>query len=78
MNQIILYGTVSAVTDTQLADAVNKLIREGYQPFGGPFVGQAASGSVLVQAIVKYRDEAEEEERKARQAVHSALHGPGR
>ncbi|EFF2284135.1 TPA: DUF1737 domain-containing protein, partial [Escherichia coli] len=46
------YDVVRAVSPSDLADALAQKIREGWQPYGGPFSSYTDDGAALIQAIV--------------------------
>jgi len=53
------YATITARGDTELVDAVNRYIREGWQPLGGPAFAAAkdqtgAEYGTLIQAMVRH------------------------
>lgn len=56
---IVEYRIVTAYTITSLANAVNDLIRQGYQPFGSPFLTDGycihVGGLGVAQAMVRYK-----------------------
>ncbi|EEC7950212.1 DUF1737 domain-containing protein [Escherichia coli] len=46
------YDVVRAASPSDLADALAQKIREGWQPYGGPFSSYTDDGAALIQAIV--------------------------
>ncbi|EGD0492326.1 DUF1737 domain-containing protein [Escherichia coli] len=50
------YDVVRAASPSDLADALAQKIREGWQPYGGPFSSYTDDGSALIQAIVAEGD----------------------
>ncbi|EMQ5325449.1 DUF1737 domain-containing protein, partial [Escherichia coli] len=50
------YDVVRAVSPSDLADALAQKIREGWQPYGGPFSSYTDDGAALIQAIVAEGD----------------------
>ncbi|EFI8198792.1 DUF1737 domain-containing protein [Escherichia coli] len=50
------YDVVRAASPSDLADALAQKIREGWQPYGGPFSSYTDDGAALIQAIVAEGD----------------------
>ncbi|HGU4347670.1 TPA: DUF6645 domain-containing protein [Escherichia coli] len=50
------YYVVRAASPSDLADALAQKIREGWQPYGGPFSSYTDDGAALIQAIVAEGD----------------------
>ncbi|EQB6665098.1 DUF1737 domain-containing protein, partial [Escherichia coli] len=46
------YDVVRAASPSDLADTLAQKIREGWQPYGGPFSSYTDDGAALIQAIV--------------------------
>jgi hypothetical protein len=58
MEQIIEYKTVYIRDDSleKLDIAVNKLIKDGFQPFGSPCItSKTEAGFIACQAMVRYK-----------------------
>lgn len=53
--KIVRYDVVACYDWGEVAVDVNKLLKDGWQPYGAPFV----SGTSLCQAVVQYEDEQE-------------------
>ncbi|MCW3407503.1 DUF6645 domain-containing protein [Escherichia coli] len=50
------YDVVRAASPSDLADTLAQKIREGWQPYGGPFSSYTDDGAALIQAIVAEGD----------------------
>jgi hypothetical protein len=51
MSEIKGYKTAREETGSELDEKVNRLIREGWQPFGSPYVSSKANDHQLCQAL---------------------------
>jgi hypothetical protein len=59
MKTITEYATARATNSTELDVAVNKMIKEGFQPYGDPYAADSTKdyGFRVSQAMVKYEME---------------------
>jgi len=57
MNEIKKYLTVRESNYKDLDDAVNGKIKEGWQPFGSPYVTDATSEFLACQAMVSTKNQ---------------------
>jgi hypothetical protein len=53
MSRKIIYKTAEASTATGLDAAVNKLIEDGYQLYGTPYLTDTDGGFIMFQAMTK-------------------------
>ena len=50
---VIEYRTVSAISTKELDFAVNRQLKQGFQPYGSPYVSGSGSHQSIFQALVK-------------------------
>lgn len=63
MKTVIEYKTATAGCVKYLGDEVNKLLREGFQPFGSPYLidGEPGGEFCACQAMVRFSKDSEEQ-----------------
>ena len=57
MKHIETYKTISGENSRELDANVNEFIRQGFQPFGSPYLAQSDESVVYYQALVKFVEE---------------------
>lgn len=55
MDKITDYMIVEADTVTDLPKKVKALLKNGWEPLGGPLLCNCASGAILIQPMVIYK-----------------------
>jgi hypothetical protein len=58
MPKIIEYSTARATNSTELDITINRMIKEGFQPYGNPYPADSPKdyGFRVCQAMVKYAE----------------------
>jgi len=53
---LVITYTFDGATKESFSEQVNEFIKNGWQPFGNPFIGNPYTNTTLFQAVVKYEE----------------------